>query len=578
MAVFRAKKFTKRTGRNNWNVPANQKVGFNKSSLRCYNCHDPGHFARECTNPAKEGNRERAMILVNGGREENVDSSSVGEPGLVVQNFSWEDQMAALNLSDQVANFAKFHGREDEDAPAHINHLTRVFKTFNLQGANRDAIFLHLFPFTLSDRAATWLDSQPAGTFTTWEALRNAFLKKYFPPAKASRLRDQIHTFHMEPDEPYYQAWKRFQNLAQARFDTAAGGNLIDKKNVTECNELFESFAQSEYAKKPRGGNSNPATSTPSSTRGVHQVNLDTGMAAALENLTQEIKELRAKVNKCEMCRGGHGTLNCPLMNNQNVEYVAGQNRFPNAYNNNNQNWNSYKNQNQGQDNSNWRPAGGPPGFQAPYNRNQGQFSGSIKQNPSSQINAISARSGRVLGPEREIEVEESEELVDEDIVMETPGRVQPRLDPASTAPTSESIVRGSEENKPRDVRPSPLIDHSRLSYPARAKNQKFRREYGNFLDMFRQLRINLPFIEALQHMPKYAKFLKDILKRKECLEELSTVPLNRECSAVVLNKVPEKLPDPGVFIVPCLFGRDTSCQALADLGASINLMPYSLF
>ncbi|XP_076948274.1 uncharacterized protein LOC143620464 [Bidens hawaiensis] len=78
--------------------------------------------------------------------------------------------------------------------------------------------------------------------------------------------------------------------------------------------------------------------------------------------------------------------------------------------------------------------------------------------------------------------------------------------------------------------------------------------------------------------MPKYAKFLKDLLKRKESLEELSTVPLNRECSAVVLNKVPEKLPDPGVFTIPCLFGRDTSCQALADLGASINLMPYSLF
>ncbi|XP_076929216.1 uncharacterized protein LOC143593485 [Bidens hawaiensis] len=161
---------------------------------------------------------------------------------------------------------------------------------------------------------------------------------------------------------------------------------------------------------------------------------------------------------------------------------------------------------------------------------------------------------------------------------METPGRVQPRLGPASTAPTSEPIVRGSEEKKPRDVRPSPLIDHARVPYPARLKNQKFHREYGNFLDMFRQLRINLPFIEALQHMPKYAKFLKDLLKRKESLEDLSTVPLNGECSAVVLNKVTEKLPDPGVFTVPCLFGRDTSCQALEDLEASINLMQYSLF
>ncbi|XP_076939630.1 uncharacterized protein LOC143608498 [Bidens hawaiensis] len=203
---------------------------------------------------------------------------------------------------------------------------------------------------------------------------------------------------------------------------------------------------------------------------------------------------------------------------------------------------------------------------------------GSTQQNPADQINAISTRSGRVLGLEREIEVEESDEFVDEEIVLETPGRVQPRLDPASTAPTIESIFRGSEEKKPRDVRPSPLIDYARMPYPAHIKNQKFRREYGNFLDMFRQLRINLPFIEVLQHMPKYAKFLKDILKRKESLEELSIVPLNGECSVVVLNKVPEKLPDPDVFTVPCLFGRDTSCQALAELGASINLMPHSLF
>ncbi|XP_076921464.1 uncharacterized protein LOC143582873 [Bidens hawaiensis] len=206
------------------------------------------------------------------------------------------------------------------------------------------------------------------------------------------------------------------------------------------------------------------------------------------------------------------------------------------------------------------------------------QFSCSTQQNQTAQINAISTRSGRVLSPKREIEVEESDEFVDKEIVLETLGRVQPRLDPASTAPTSESTVRGSEEKKLRDVRPSPLIDHSRMPYPARVKNQKFRREYGNFLDMFRQLRINLPFIKVLRHMPKYAKFLKDNLKRKESLEELSAVPLNGECLAIVLNKVPEKLPGPGVFTVPCLFGKDTSCQALVDLRASINLMPYSLF
>ncbi|XP_035830928.1 uncharacterized protein LOC110866908 [Helianthus annuus] len=78
--------------------------------------------------------------------------------------------------------------------------------------------------------------------------------------------------------------------------------------------------------------------------------------------------------------------------------------------------------------------------------------------------------------------------------------------------------------------------------------------------------------------MPKYAKFLKDLLKRKDRLGEVSNIPLSGGCSAVVLNKVSEKLTDSGLFTIPCLFGNDTECRALADLGASINLMPYSMY
>ncbi|XP_076945468.1 uncharacterized protein LOC143616556 [Bidens hawaiensis] len=95
---------------------------------------------------------------------------------------------------------------------------------------------------------------------------------------------------------------------------------------------------------------------------------------------------------------------------------------------------------------------------------------------------------------------------------------------------------------------------------------------------MFRQLKINLLFIEALQHMLKYAKFLKDLLKKKDRLGEVSSISLMGDCSAVVLNRVPEKLSDPGVFTIPCFFGSDAMSHALADLGAGINLMSYSLY
>ncbi|GJZ46232.1 reverse transcriptase domain-containing protein [Tanacetum coccineum] len=70
---------------------------------------------------------------------------------------------------------------------------------------------------------------------------------------------------------------------------------------------------------------------------------------------------------------------------------------------------------------------------------------------------------------------------------------------------------------------------------------------------------------------------LKSLLSNKEKLLELANTPLNENCSAVILKKLPEKLRDPGKFLIPCGFS-ELKCKALADLGASINLMPLSVW
>ncbi|XP_076885251.1 uncharacterized protein LOC143534707 [Bidens hawaiensis] len=75
--------------------------------------------------------------------------------------------------------------------------------------------------------------------------------------------------------------------------------------------------------------------------------------------------------------------------------------------------------------------------------------------------------------------------------------------------------------------------------------------------------------------MPKYAKFLKNILSNKEKLVVVSSIPLSAGCYAMLQSKFPEKLADPGRFTFPCILGDDTVRHVLADLGASINLMPY---
>ncbi|GKA78948.1 reverse transcriptase domain-containing protein [Tanacetum coccineum] len=85
-------------------------------------------------------------------------------------------------------------------------------------------------------------------------------------------------------------------------------------------------------------------------------------------------------------------------------------------------------------------------------------------------------------------------------------------------------------------------------------------------------------FAKALAHMPKYAKMLKDLLNNKEKLLELANTPLNENCLAVLLEKLHKKLRDTGKFLIPCDFSELEECMALANLGASINLMPLSVW
>ncbi|XP_076941907.1 uncharacterized protein LOC143611611 [Bidens hawaiensis] len=201
-------------------------------------------------------------------------------------------------------------------------------------------------------------------------------------------------------------------------------------------------------------------------------------------------------------------------------------------------------------------------------NKQVGAFQGSTELNPKAQLKAVTTRSGR--GGDREQSSADDEEPVDEEIEMETPVRAHERRVPASTASNGESPAEKVFEKKIEDKK-SHEVDLTRVPYPARLLRQKYAQEYGHFLDMFKQLKINLPFFEALQHMPKYAKFLNDLLSNKKKLEGLSTVCLNEGCSAVVQKKLLEKLADPGHFTIPCLFGSSTESYALADLAVIIS-------
>ncbi|XP_050280871.1 uncharacterized protein LOC126721844 [Quercus robur] len=171
--------------------------------------------------------------------------------------------------------------------------------------------------------------------------------------------------------------------------------------------------------------------------------------------------------------------------------------------------------------------------------KQRGTFPSNTEVNPKEQCKAITLRSGR------EIERSPSKET---ESTPATPNNGQ-----SKNKVEEEEII--DDTLRETDVPPS-------ISFP----------------DNPPILSTPLPYPQhALEQMPNYAKFLKDIISKKRRLEEFETVKLSEECSAILQKKLPQKLKDPVSFTLPCTIGNSFFDKVLYDLGASINLMPLSV-
>nr|GEZ66395.1 reverse transcriptase domain-containing protein [Tanacetum cinerariifolium] len=120
------------------------------------------------------------------------------------------------------------------------------------------------------------------------------------------------------------------------------------------------------------------------------------------------------------------------------------------------------------------------------------------------------------------------------------------------------------------------------IHYLSRLHDQKLHDKANDqrekFFQIFKDLNFNISFADALILMPKFGgPSIKSLLTNKDKLCELVRTPLNEHCLAVLLKKLPKKLGDPGKFLILCDFPEMAECLALADFGASINLMPLSM-
>nr|GEZ24672.1 reverse transcriptase domain-containing protein [Tanacetum cinerariifolium] len=207
-------------------------------------------------------------------------------------------------------------------------------------------------------------------------------------------------------------------------------------------------------------------------------------------------------------------------------------------------------------------------------------FPGNTIANPKGELKAITTRSGLVTdgptvsNPPKFINPEE-DECVEETYTDPDHAEYNIKVSPPPPVQKPKPLIQRNSVLHTRDSLPL------RIPYPSRMLKQKQQEkddiQIQKFWNMFKQLHLNITLAEALVLMPKYQKMLKALLSNKEKLQELANTPLNENCSAVILKKLPEKLGDPGKFLIPCGFS-ELKCKALSDLGASINLMPLSVW
>ncbi|GJZ19190.1 reverse transcriptase domain-containing protein [Tanacetum coccineum] len=260
---------------------------------------------------------------------------------------------------------------------------------------------------------------------------------------------------------------------------------------------------------------------------------------------------VKAVEESCVTCGGAHSWYNCS--NTDNNQGFQGQGNNFNRGNNfhSNQGFQAQNNhalnfQNQGFQN---QP------FQVPNNQVQQEISNdfsSYKRNNDQMFNFHGNQGSTTQIPPLVIPIS----IPEPDVPKTLP----------KTTPIPESDI-------PKSL-PKPNIP-----YLSRRDDQKSRDKASNQMEkIFQDLRFDISFADALLLMPRFAPTIKSLLMNKEKLLELAKIPLNEICSAMLLKKLPEKLGDPDKFLIPCNFPGMNVCHALANLGASINLMPLSIW
>nr|GFA11700.1 reverse transcriptase domain-containing protein [Tanacetum cinerariifolium] len=526
----------------------------------------------------------------------DFEMAAEGNGDLPVPDLRTIEELCHPSLN--VQNSCQFHGLPGDDANKYLDKFLHVTQSIKVNGVTDDALRLYLFPHSLTHHATAWFDRLPRNSINTLVQMTKMFLGKYFPPSMVTKLRNEITNFCQRPDESLFEAWECYKlsidrcpnhnMLPVTQIDTfyngltlrhrdtindAAGGTFM-KRRPEECYELIKNMT-AHHNDWDTSAQRSESSSSITSSFDSEITTLKAKMAEINKNLMRVLQvnqQVKAVTPNYETCGGPHSFNNCPatIGQTQNV-YVAGAYQGGNSYQpKGNRNLLSYRSDNYLR----------PPG--------------NTITNPKEELKGITTRSGTAyqrptilttsssLPPVVERKTEATKDTVHPTNNGSTKDVQPPVVHTESPILNSKPVIASIIEPVAAPVSASKPKPKLSIPYPSRLHDQKLRDKANDqrekFLQIFKDLNFNISFADALILMPKFGPSIKSLLTNKDKLYELARTPLNVHCSAVLLKKLPEKLGDPSKFLIPCDFPRMDECLALADHGASINLMPFSVW
>ncbi|CAN6716221.1 unnamed protein product [Malus baccata var. baccata] len=526
--------------------------------------------------------------------------------------------------SSLLHHIPKYHGLPMEDPNKHLKEFEVVCSSMTPINVDGSILKMKAFPFSLMEKAKDWLYELAPGTVTSWESMKRAFLEKFFPTSRVILLRKRISGIQQEEGESFPTYYERFKSLVAScpqhqmkeelllqyfyegllpierqMLDASAGGALVDK-TPTAAKTLIANRALNAQQYEGVGQRSTPRQ---------HQVNevsaiseLQNQMANLTTLLSQVVEGPKVQnVSACGVCSmQGHLTDKCPqLIENGGWEtlnavgfgnqYQPRNDPFSNTYN---PGWRDHPNfkwrePQQGQQQSAFRDkrmdelekqVGQIAKFLGQF-REQGKLPSSTVVNPRGGVEtakAITLRSGKEVGtepqPSKSTPKEDEKFQIEEEDQAKATTRIEQSL-PQPPKPSNSATI-----GKEGPIRVNSNVIPPDVPFPSRFLQAKNEEEEKDVLETFRKVHVNIPLLDAIKQIPKYAKFLKKLCTTRKRIREKEVVHVSENVSALLQRKLPPKCKDPGSFTIPCVIGNTRFDHAMLDLGASINVMPYSVY